>query len=264
MVMLPANPTKAQVREYVDALLALSQREAHAGLLTDMLKKVGHENIDVLLDVQDTFRNGRLGGALDMAAAQITEPGDKKLVLGELEKHPLLVDVVVKNDWAPEARETLLSGLRDAQQRALPADWIKAVASLRDPATYPDLEAYLVRCRRKQETFNAIRRLPGMELADTVDLAWKQAKIEGPGDVLAAAGMAAGYGHIDALDELAKILKDDESSSAEQTRASSITRPRPGTTRLSSPGLTRTATTWRSTRPREDTSSGRRSREARA
>jgi hypothetical protein len=222
MVALPANPTKAQAREYVDTLLALSQREAHTGLLTDMLKKVGHEHIDVLLDVQDTFRNGRLDGALDSAVEQIAQPEDKKLILGALEKHPLLVDVVVKNDWAADARETLLAGLRDTQERALPADWIRAVASLKDPATYPDLEAYLVRCRRKQETFNAIRKLPGIELADTVDLAWKQAKLESPGEVLAAAGMAAGYGHIDALDELAKILKDDESSSAEQTRATNI------------------------------------------
>ncbi len=229
-VALPANPTKDQVREYVDTLLALSQRDAHPGLLTDMLKKVGHENIDVLLDVQDTFRNGRLEGALDSAVAQIAQPEDKRIILGALEKHNLLVDVVMRNDWAADARETLLSGLRDTQQRALPADWIRAVASLKDPATYPDLEAYLVRCRRKQETFNSIRKLPGIELADTVDLAWKQARLESPGEVLAAAGMAAGYGHADSLDELAKILKDDESSSAEQTRAANIIRHYTGAT----------------------------------
>jgi hypothetical protein len=222
MVSLPANPTKTQAREYVDTLLALSQRDAHTGLLTEKLKEVGHDNIDVLLDVQDTFRNGRLEGALDTAIAQIAQPEDKKVILGALEKHNLLVDVVVRNNWAADARETLLAGLRDAGQRSLPADWIRAVASLGDRATYPDLEAYLVRCRRKQETFNLIRKLPGIELAATVDLAWKQAKLESPGEVLAAAGMAAGYGHLDALDELAKILKDDESSSAEQTRASNI------------------------------------------
>jgi hypothetical protein len=229
-VALPEHPTKAQVREYVDSLLAISQRVTYTGLLTEMLKKVGHENIDVLLDVQDSFRNGRLEGALDNAIQQIAQRDDKKVILDALEKHPLLADVVLKNDWAVDARETLLAALKDNEQKNLPADWIRAIASLRDPATYPDLKTYMVRCRRKQETYNSIRKLPGIDLDGTVDLAWKEAKLDGPVEMLTSAGMAAGHGHLDAIDEMVKILRNDESTDPELSRAAAIVKHYTGAT----------------------------------
>ena len=44
-----------------------------------------------------------------------------------------------------------------------------------DPTTYPDLEAYLDHTLSPQSAYNSIRKLPGIDLRQTVDIVWKRA-----------------------------------------------------------------------------------------
>jgi len=80
------------------------------------------------------------------------------------------------------------------------------VASLQDPATYPALKAYFIRGGNPQSTFAAIRTLPGFELADAVDKAWKKAKYN-EWWATNMCGIAAEFGHADALEAAANILR---------------------------------------------------------
>lgn len=218
-IVLPEHAAKAQVREYIDALLAVSQRNAHNGALLEKLKKVGHENIDVLLEAEDTVSPGLYTPALDSAIQELAQRDDEKLVLDALATHPSLIDAVVRYNWSKDAHDTLIAALKDSRQRALPRSWIRAIAEFKEPATYPDLKAYLVRARRRQEVFNAIRKLPGIDLRDSVDRAWDEAKIGGSSEIVDASDFAADYGHLDALEEVVKTLKSDSASVAQIRRA---------------------------------------------
>jgi hypothetical protein len=97
------------------------------------------------------------------------------------------------------------------------------VAALRDPATYPDLKAYLVRTRNRQSTYNLIRKLPGINLRETVEASWKQAKSGTYAAVVDAAAMGIDVGYPDALETLVEILrKDDVSDPQAITRAMTL------------------------------------------
>jgi len=88
----------------------------------------------------------------------------------------------------------------------LPISWIKAVASLQDPATYPALTAYFVRCNSRKTMFAILRKLPGIELSAAVDEAWKKAKHD-QRQATYMCGIAAEYGHVEALETAANILR---------------------------------------------------------
>jgi len=103
----------------------------------------------------------------------------------------------------------LISGLEQEKQY-LPDDWIKAVASLQDPSTYPALKAYLVNGNNKERTYSEIKQLPGLDLSDSVDAAWKKTRYGSSHEVLNMGEMAAEYGHADALDAAAGVLKKEK------------------------------------------------------
>jgi hypothetical protein len=243
-IELPEPASKAQVREYIDAALTAAQRQRALGAndpVVEKLVKVGPGNLDVLIDAasensrefpcaqpaSDPAANWSLFYLpyLNSAINQLAEAGDKALILDKLSADRYLADLVVKFGWASDARNTLLSGLRDESQLSLPPAWIQAVASLRDPATYPALEAYLVRGSNKQLTFNAIRRLPGIDLAQTAELTWKKSRYSQPILVVEAAGVACEFGHLDALETVVDILKNSDGSQPNvQRRAAAIVR----------------------------------------
>jgi hypothetical protein len=152
-------------------------------------------------------------------------PNDKAAVLRALAGDPALVDLVVRFNWQADCRDTLIAALRDPEKNSLPRGWITAVAKLQDPATYPDLKAYLVRTRYRQSTYNEIRRLPGIDLRETVDASWKRAKSGTPAEVTDAAAMAADVGYPDALETLVNILRAGDFNEPQQiTRALTLVR----------------------------------------
>jgi hypothetical protein len=215
-IVLPQNATKAQVMEYIDSILAASQNR-NSYLKTDpqigMLCRVGSQNLDALIAAESGKAFG-LVRYLDWTVLRLARPEDKKLILRALPEHTGLVDVVVKYGWQAEVHDILIAGLKDESQRVLPRAWIEAVASFQEPGTYPDLKAYLLRSLRKNETFQVIRTLPGIDLKDTVEAVWKKSKYGMPFQIIDACPMAAEFGHLDAVAALVDLLKQRDISPA--------------------------------------------------
>jgi hypothetical protein len=220
---LPAGATKPQVKDYVDHVLALSQRWT-SFQKTDppvaMLTKVGPENMDVLIGAVDRTTAFPAHEYLDAAIIELARPEDKALILQNLVTDPQLIDVVVKYKWEGDCRDTLIAMLQSDQQNYLPRNWLVAVASFKDPATYPVLKAYLLRTGARQQAYNVIRKLPGIDLRETVDVAWKLAKRTSPNATIEAAAMAIDIGYLDALDALVGVLRENDLSQPGQIERS--------------------------------------------
>jgi hypothetical protein len=229
-IELPENATKEQVKEYINAVLITGQRRKKFKAddpQVGMLVKVGAQNLEALLEVRSTLGSGHslywyagdaLVGYLDAAIKQLARPEDKDLIIRALPSDHNLAEVVLEKGLQAEARETLITELSHKGE-GLPPSWIEAVASLQDPATYPELKAYFVRGGNPQSTFAILRKLPGIKLADAVDEAWKKAKYNEwwASDMC---GIAAEFGHADALQTAANILRttprDDYRSEARE------------------------------------------------
>jgi hypothetical protein len=216
---LSPDATKAQVKEYVDHVLALSQRWT-SFQKTDppvaMLCKVGPENLDVLLDALDRTNAFPAQPYLDESILELARPQDKPLIVSSLAANLQLIDVVMKFSWQNDCRDVLIAVLRDDQQTSLPRNWLLALASLKDPATYPYLKAYLLRAGNRQLTYNAIKKLPGIDLRETVDAAWKLAKRGSHETMIDASAMAIDIGYADALAALVNVLKENDLSQPRQ------------------------------------------------
>jgi hypothetical protein len=225
--VLPPQPTKTQLKEYVGDLLAASQywhAESWTELPVTMLAKVGPGNTDVLLGAIDRAWPGtNQAYLLQLAVLRAAGPEDKAAVLRALAANPILVDLVVKFGWQADCRDTLIAALRDERKNSLPRSWLTAVAALRDPATYPDLKAYLIRTHSRQSTYNAIRKLPGIDLRDTIAASWKAAESGTQAEAVDAAAMAVDAGYPDALATLVNVLRQDDVSEPQQiTRAMTL------------------------------------------
>jgi ABC-type transport system involved in multi-copper enzyme maturation permease subunit len=208
---LPDGATKAQVKDYVESVLLAAQRWSSPrpdDPPVEMLRKVGAPNMDVLIEREDQVESGPAKFYLDTVTHELARPEDKAWVLQSLPSHHNLIDVVVKYGWTTEAHDTLVGALKNENERALPRDWIEAVASFKEPSSYPDLLAYLVRGPNRQHTFNTIRKLPGINLRDAVDAGWKRAQHGNAHEVLDGCAMAADFGHADALEALVGILRE--------------------------------------------------------
>jgi hypothetical protein len=222
-IAFPEKADKAQVKEYVNAVLFASQRQdsfAERDPQVAMLTKIGSENLDVLVDIDSRVYATGAARYLRSAIQRLVLPEHKELILQALPIDHHLADVIVHNGWQADARDTLISELRREGQ-SLPAGWLKAVAALQDPTTYPDIKAYFVRCANPQQTFDAIKQLPDLDLADAVDQVWKKARNSAPFPMLAACGIAAEFGHLDALNAAVNALKKDRNEYV-QNRAAAI------------------------------------------
>lgn len=209
---LSEHPTKEEIKDYVESILLLSQHRRELrpdDPQIEMLQRVGSDNVDVLFAAQEHLNPGPADFYVSSAIARLARPEDKAAILAALPKHHGLIGAVLKHGWKTEARDTLLAGLRDSQQRNLPPLWIRAVVSLGDPDTYSDLTNYLARCRNRYQTLVAIEKLPGVDLGPAVDAAWKSAQHGLPFELLDGCAMAAEFGHADALEKLVNILKQD-------------------------------------------------------
>jgi hypothetical protein len=215
---LPAQSTKAQVESYVDGVVLAAQGRngpKPGDPAVAMLLKVGPQNIDVLISAKarlDSVILARAPGLyLELAIQQLARPEDKDLILRSLLKDHDLISVVGRFGWRVEAHDTLVAALKDESQGTLPRAWIQAVASFDEPATYAALKAYLIRCSNRQMTYNLIRRLPGIDLRDAVEAAWKKARYSpNPHEVVDGCAMAADFGHLEALDALVTVLQQDD------------------------------------------------------
>jgi hypothetical protein len=178
-IVLPPNASKRQVRDYVQQIL-LASRDQRTYLASDpqvgMLIEVGPKNVDVLIDV--TVDGTPWSRYPVEAISRLATNAHKTEIIEALPSHYYLSKVVLHKRWCREAKPYLLEGMRD-YTGYLPGEWIRCVASLKDPATYPDLKFYLENGWNRHTTYGAIRYLPGIDLDSTLQRAWDNALTKG-------------------------------------------------------------------------------------
>ncbi|VGO22523.1 hypothetical protein [Pontiella sulfatireligans] len=206
-VQLPDNATREEMKVYIQKIHNISATQSSYSPRdpqTAMLMEVGAENLGLLLE-----NGGEWNSHYELyAVKKLARAEHKDLILKYLAEQKDLAEVVVEFGWESEARETLLEGLK--AEEYLPGEWIKAVASFKDPATYPLLTGFLVNGRNRDSTYGIIKELPGIELEEPVAKAWRQAKYEQNWERIDMIPIATAYGHADALGAAAIMLNDDE------------------------------------------------------
>jgi hypothetical protein len=208
---LPADATPEQVQSYIDEVLRVSARQTVASPSdpqVEMLARVGPQRADALIQAA-VGRRGPAALHLVEALKRIVGAEHKRALIEALPRCHELIGVVVAREWEDAARQVLISELQKVPTE-LPPAWIEAVARLKDPSTYAALRAYLVEGANRAQTYNAIKRLPGLRLEDAVAEAWQRAAHAGEYEAVSMATIAADYGHLDALDALADALRSDQ------------------------------------------------------
>ena len=202
-IVLPEKPTPDQVREYVNAIVETAnyqQQNSPADPQVEMLLRVGPENLDVLIAASDDFY-------VRKAVERLLGAQHKEIVLKSLPRHPWLASFVLAQDWAQDAREPLIQSLRTGGNNS---DVVRAVASLRDPATYPDLLTALSTSVRSwggeiaAANYAAIRDLPEIDFTNTVAKAWRTVQFHPNAMRIPVLPMALECGQRSALDVAAK------------------------------------------------------------
>lgn len=176
-----------------------------------MLMDVGEENVPILIE---SLRYSPRMNDYHIRRAIVFLAGDrtKEAILEALPLHHGLVTAVVQQGWAGDARETLITELASTRHY-LPTEWIEAVASLRDPETYPLLRQHFIEGQNRVSTYRAIQDLPIEHMPDAVERAWSRSKHSDVFTVVPMAAIALRYGHLDALEVLADALAHEGTDS---------------------------------------------------
>ncbi|MEE9368520.1 MAG: hypothetical protein V3V05_06605 [Pontiella sp.] len=213
-IELPEQPSRADVKAYIQKIQTISATQSNRGSKDPqigMLTDLGPEYLDLLIgacDEHDYY--------LKQAIQKLATEEHKELILTNLRNLPSLSKSVIKFDWQEDARETLLNGLK--RETSLPSEWLLAVASFQAPETYPLLTNFLIRGGNRDDTYEAIKNLPGISLNEAVSKAWKHAKYDNEWERRAIIPIALQFGHIDALDAATLELTDAGASSYSKTR----------------------------------------------
>ncbi len=201
-IRLPPNPSRDQVRDYVQKIMAVPEVSTGASEMDPqvrMLEAIGPDNVDILLDAMEGASSNdrfRAVGALK----HLLRPQDKAVILAHLAALPDLALFVLRYGWSADAHDILVQGV--ARHPAyLPTQWIDATAALKDPATYADLKWYLAHGANPSWTYRSIEDLPAIELDDAVAAAWARAWPDTYNRTFMAP-IAARYGDLRALDVL--------------------------------------------------------------
>ena len=169
-----------------------------------LLAEVGEENIELLIDAATQSRWNNFHTT--QAIIRLATAKSKTLVVNALPKNHDLIEAVVRNGWEDDVRETLVSELLavgpSGYANYLPEVWIYAVARFGDPETYDALLHYFVHGSNRLSTYDAIRRLPGINIAEHVPEAWQQTRNSHDWERVGMAIVAVAYGEKEALAEL--------------------------------------------------------------
>jgi len=169
---LPSGADRDAVRMYlrqVAEAARASDDPADSEWIAAYLEPVGHNYLDLLLlNRADPY----IGRACLRCIERMATDEDKSLILGSLEMDYDLASVVRLRQWTQEAKPILVKRLAEHPDY-LPAEWLEAVADLRDPATYEDLKWYFAYGTDPGITYEAIQRIPGLVLPPAlIQKAW--------------------------------------------------------------------------------------------
>ena len=210
-IQFPQEPTEETLRQYIDEIL-LASRGQNSSSSEDpqvgMLCKVGSEHLDLLLDSMGSTQ-GIPDSYLVQAISRLAREEHKTMILDALPLHHGLIDAVTQRGWASDARDILLDEL-ESNPPYLPVQWLRAVAELNDPTTYPLLTSYFINGNNRYWTYEAIRNLPIPDMASCVSQAWERSKFADEYESKSMARIAAEYGQMDALDDLIAMLNEED------------------------------------------------------
>jgi hypothetical protein len=134
-IILPENPTRAQVQEYVQRIADATRGQTRFSYSGDpqaaMLTKVGAAHLDILLNTSGWDLRHYVTGAV----ATLATDEHKALILAKLPEMRDLASVVLKRQWQNDAKDILRRGLE--QETNLPSEWIRAAIRTGDPALHP-------------------------------------------------------------------------------------------------------------------------------
>jgi hypothetical protein len=204
-IKLPENPTRTQVKEYIRNILSVSATQSSCSVndpQVDMLTKIGPENLDLLVPLAGNPSH------YEVTAIQfMVRPEHKDLILNNLQEMPSLAGVVLAAGWQRDARDILLDMLRG--KNYVEMSIVKAVAALEDPETYPLLLDYFVNGAYPLYTYNTIKNLPGIDLAEAFQTVWEKALSENGKELLLLVDSALERGIQDALRVATEALNDE-------------------------------------------------------
>lgn len=212
-IILPENPTEQQVRDYVNAIIEATEGQNTFGPNDPQMRKfmaVGPANMKALIQPLRDETAGQAQHYIISAIERLAEDEHKDLIVGALPFAHDLAQIVVKKRWQNDARPALLEVMKE-QPDYLPTEWINAVASFKDPATYDGLMWYLVNGANGSWTYKAVSGLPGFDAEKGVKERWQRVKDEGhPWEEREAAALAVAVGDLDALRAEFDFLDDEE------------------------------------------------------
>jgi hypothetical protein len=221
-IALAKNPTKDDVRRYgVEILAAAAEHRAGTYALNDpeidLLRRVGSDNVDVLVEALLHFPLAVWPSTYVIEAIKsLVEDRHKQLILDAMPSNPAsqgLVEVVVAKDWTADAAPTLLRVLAERSPHTMPSlEWIRAAARVARPESYGDLKFWFVHGPSPIHVWREIRRLPGFEpLDELVAERWRTLRREASEwERRHFAVIAAYYGHADALQVLVEDLTKND------------------------------------------------------
>lgn len=195
-IKLPKNPTREQVKQYIDKIILVSQGQ-NSFTSTDpqvgMFSRVGSENADLLFK---HIKNHHVQSAL----SRIVTGKNKKQVLENLKTYPKLIDCVIKNNWLDDSKKIIFERLDSNGNGYLPQQWINVAVQIASPKEYGILEKYFINASNSQQNYDALCQLDGFDMNRAVAKAWrhkKRSNLEWQRKNMAM--IAARFGHRDAL-----------------------------------------------------------------
>jgi len=214
-IQLPAHADRKQVLDYIEAIISASQEQKgwnDSDPEIEMLRQVGPENVDLLIQAGEANHNFYLNRAI----GRMVQPDQKNLVVRALAINHDLLDVIIQHHWQQDAKPVLVTALATTNEW-FSDRWIETVIDFHDPQTFPVLRDYFV-SHPDLATYRSLAKLPGFNLQEAVDLAWKTARQQNRqiGNLLAP---AAEIGEPDFPDVATRLLSTGESYSQEQARA---------------------------------------------
>ncbi|WP_455205943.1 hypothetical protein [Kaarinaea lacus] len=205
-IKLSSQPDRTEVIRYVHQIMDLSRKQRshfESDLQVSLLAQVGREHLDVLINA---VKDGLSWSDYAVyAIKQIAIEEDKNTIIAYLKDKKKLVKVVYAKNWQTDAKEILVSAIMNSSNY-FPSEWLNAIASFRDPTTYPALKSYLINGWNRHSTYKIIKDLPGIDLSKELPQAWDNSRSGREYEVAYLLTDVLAMGHLPALEYTIDML----------------------------------------------------------
>jgi hypothetical protein len=205
-IKFPQNPTKENLKAYVFTILEVSKNQNNFSpddFQVEMFKKLGGEDLDVLINLLDYTPNSR-SYLMHAIKAMATEQ-HKELILKEVAQQEELLSIINKYGWQSGIKDLIIDKLERGKFARV--GWAHAAAHLKDPEINPSLVKYFERADSPADVYHVISHVPEIQLSEEqIVNAWERVRFGGLTEATDMARIAINYGRIDALDLLIQNL----------------------------------------------------------